>query len=40
MLLAALCLALHISPKDAVRRAQERREAEREDIPEEAPPIR
>ena len=27
--LAALCLALHISPKDAVRRAQERREAER-----------
>ncbi len=38
MLLAALCLALHFSPKDAVRRAQERREAEREDIPEEAPP--
>ena len=40
MLLAALCLALHISPKDAVRRAQERREAEREDIPEETPPVR
>ena len=40
MLLAALCLALHFSPKDAVRRAQERREAEREDIPEEAPPAR
>ena len=40
MLLAALCLALHFSPKDAVRRVQERREAEREDIPEEAPPVR
>ena len=40
MLLAALCLALHFSPKDAVRRAQERREAEREDILEEAPPVR
>lgn len=40
MLLAALCLALHFSPKDAVRRAQERREAEWEDIPEEAPPVR
>ena len=40
MLLVALCLALHFSPKDAVRRAQERREAEREDIPGEAPPVR
>ena len=40
MLLAALCLALHFSPKDAVRRAQERREAEWEDIPEEAPTVR
>ncbi len=40
MLLAALCLALHFSPKDAVRRAQERREAEWEDMPEEAPPVR
>ena len=40
MLLAALCLALHFSPKDAVRRAQERREAEQEDIPKEAPPVR
>ena len=34
MLLAALCLALHFS------RAQERREAEWEDIPEEAPTVR
>lgn len=40
MLLVALCLALHFSPKDAVRRAQERREAEWEDIPEEAPTVR
>ena len=40
MLLAALCLALHFSPTDAVRRAQERREAEWEDIPEEAPTVR